>query len=148
MVLFDPDDRGAPPCLNVLQGDGNGGDTDVITDNLTGIFRRIYAAFWGPRTDDIFRSICLTLLRSVPPGSGQVTLADIPALLDRPGPPAAGHRHRRATPCCAGSGPGRSSCHAASQAAGDRAADEQAPRVPAPQIRPRSDRGRPVHLRP
>ena len=83
VVLFDPDDRGAPPCLNVLQGDGTGADTDVITDNLTGIFRRIYAAFWGPRTDDLFRSICLTLLGSVPPGSGQVTLADIPALLDR-----------------------------------------------------------------
>ena len=81
VVLFDPDDRGAPPCLNVLQGDGSGADTDVITDNLTGIFRRIYAAFWGPRTDDLFRSICLTLLGSVPPGSGQVTLADIPALL-------------------------------------------------------------------
>ena len=81
VVLFDPDDRGAPPCLNVLQGDGTGADTDVITDNLTGIFRRIYAAFWGPRTDDLFRSICLTLLGSVPPGSGQVTLADIPALL-------------------------------------------------------------------
>jgi hypothetical protein len=81
VVLFDPDDRGAPPCLNVLQGDGTGADTDVIVDNLTGIFRRIYAAFWGPRTDDLFRSICLTLLGSVPPGSGQVTLADIPALL-------------------------------------------------------------------
>ena len=81
VVLFDPDDRGAPPCLNMFQGDGTGADTDVIVDNLTGIFRRIYAAFWGPRTDDLFRSICLTLLGSVPPGSGQVTLADIPALL-------------------------------------------------------------------
>jgi len=81
VVLFDPEDRGAPPCLNVLQGDGSGTDTDVIIDNVTGIFRRIFAASWGPRTDDIFRAACLTLLGSVPPGSGQVTLADIPALL-------------------------------------------------------------------
>jgi hypothetical protein len=81
VVLFDPGDKN-PPCLNVLQGDGTGADTDVITDNLTGIFRRIYAANWGPRTDDLCRSICLTLLGSVPAGSGQVTLADIPALLD------------------------------------------------------------------
>ena len=81
VVLFDPGDRAAPPCLNVLQGDGSGTDNDVITDNVTGIFRRIFAAFWGPRTDDIFRAACLTLLQSVPPGSGQVTLADIPALL-------------------------------------------------------------------
>jgi len=81
VVLFDPATRGAPPCLNVLQGAADGSDTDVITDNITGIFRRIYSAFWGPRTDDIFRAAVLTLLRSVPAGSGQVTLADIPALL-------------------------------------------------------------------
>jgi hypothetical protein len=81
VVLFDPGDRGAPPCLNVLQGDGTGTDTDVIVDNVTGIFRRIFAASWGPRTDDIFRAACLTLLGSVPPGSGLVTLADIPLLL-------------------------------------------------------------------
>ncbi len=81
VVLFDPEDRGAPPCLNVLQGDGTGTDTDMIVDNVTGIFRRIFAANWGPRTDDIFRAACLTLLGSVPPGSGLVTLADIPPLL-------------------------------------------------------------------
>jgi hypothetical protein len=81
VVLFDPAGRGAPPCLNVLQGNASGSDTDVITDNITGIFRRIFAAFWGPRTDDIFRAACLTLLRSAPPGSGAVTLADVPALL-------------------------------------------------------------------
>jgi hypothetical protein len=81
VVLFDPGDRGAPPCLNVLQGDGTGTDTDMITDNVTGIFRRIFAASWGPRTDDIFRAACLTLIGSVPPGSGLVTLADIPPLL-------------------------------------------------------------------
>jgi hypothetical protein len=81
VVLFDPAGRGAPPCLNVLQGGADGADVDVITDNITGIFRRIYSAFWGPRTDDIFRAACLTLLHSVPPGSGAVTLADIPALL-------------------------------------------------------------------
>lgn len=81
VVLFDPASHGAPPCLNVLQGAADGSDVDVITDNITGIFRRIFTAFWGPRTDDIFRAACLTLLRSVPPGSGQVTLAGIPALL-------------------------------------------------------------------
>ena len=82
VVLFDPGDaRHPPPCLNVLQGDGTGTDTDMIVNNVTGIFRRIFAANWGPRTDDIFRAACLTLLGSVPPGSGLVTLADIPPLL-------------------------------------------------------------------
>jgi hypothetical protein len=81
VVLFDPADRGAPPCLNVLQGDVSGVDTDVIIDNVTGIFRRIFTANWGPRTDDIFRAACLTLLRSEAAGSGLVTLRDIPRLL-------------------------------------------------------------------
>ena len=50
VVLFDPGDtRHAPPCLNVLQGDGSGTDTDMIVDNVTGIFRRIFAGFWGPQ---------------------------------------------------------------------------------------------------
>jgi hypothetical protein len=89
VVLFDPAGRGAPPCLNVLQGGTDGADVDVITDNITGIFRRIFAAFWGPRTDDIFRAACLTLLQSVPPGSGAVTLADVPALLGQDA-----YRHR------------------------------------------------------
>ena len=46
VVLFNPAARSAPPCLNVLQGEGAG--ADVITDNVTWIFRRIFAAFWGP----------------------------------------------------------------------------------------------------
>jgi hypothetical protein len=62
VVLFDPGDRAAPPCLNVLQGDGSGTDTDMIVDNVTGIFRRIFAGYWGPRTDDIFRAACPPLL--------------------------------------------------------------------------------------
>jgi hypothetical protein len=78
VVLFDPASPGAPPCLNVLADDGSG--AAVVTDNLTGIFRRIYAAFWGPRTDDILRSALLTLIQS-PPGPGAATLADVPALL-------------------------------------------------------------------
>jgi len=68
-----------PPCLNVLQGDGSGTDTDMIVDNVTGIFRaHLRRGSGDPRTDDIFRAATLTLLGSVPPGSGLVTLADIP----------------------------------------------------------------------
>jgi hypothetical protein len=52
VVLFDAASRAAPPCLNVRHGDASGTDTDVITDNITGIFRRMYSAFWdrGPTT--------------------------------------------------------------------------------------------------
>ncbi|PYC68366.1 type VI secretion protein [Streptomyces tateyamensis] len=78
-VLIDPDDHALPPRLNVLEGP----DPDVIVDNLVGIFRRIFAAFWGPRTDDVMRAACLTLMTSRSVGS-HVTLADVPRLLTEP----------------------------------------------------------------
>ena len=58
-VLIDPEDTEAAPVLNVLSGP----DPDLVVDNLVGIFRSIFAAFWGPRTDDVLRAACLTLLR-------------------------------------------------------------------------------------
>jgi len=80
-VVLDPGDHGAPPRLNVLQGDRT--QADVVVDNLVGIFRRIFTAFWGPRTDDVMRAACLTLMVSTAAGPA-VTLADIPRLLTEP----------------------------------------------------------------
>ncbi|MGW3960145.1 type IV secretory system conjugative DNA transfer family protein [Amycolatopsis sp. NPDC005003] len=73
VVLFDADSRQRPPCLNPLEG----GETDREVDNLVSVFRRVYSAFWGPRTDDLMRAACLTLRAQeyVP------TLADLPKLL-------------------------------------------------------------------
>src|SRR6266536_2582470 len=70
--LLDPLDP-QPPGLNVLEG----ADHDLVTDQLVGIFRRVYEQFWGPRTDDILRAALLTLLASGP----GATLADVPRLL-------------------------------------------------------------------
>ncbi len=74
VVLIDPDDRHPAPSLNAL-GDR---DADMAVDNLVGIFHKIYADSWGPRTDDILRGCALTLATS----GG--TLADIPELLTDP----------------------------------------------------------------
>ncbi|MFD0328247.1 type IV secretory system conjugative DNA transfer family protein [Streptacidiphilus monticola] len=80
-VVLDPGDHAPPPRLNVLEGDR--AQADVVVDNLVGIFRRIFSAFWGPRTDDVMRAACLTLMTSRST-AGQVTLADIPRLLTEP----------------------------------------------------------------
>ncbi|ACU77399.1 type IV secretory pathway VirD4 protein-like protein [Catenulispora acidiphila DSM 44928] len=75
LVLIDPTDSGPPPCLNILAQ----GDPELTVDNLVGIFRRLFASSWGPRTDDVLRAACLTLLataRDRPP-----TLADVSQLL-------------------------------------------------------------------
>ncbi|WP_159944696.1 type IV secretory system conjugative DNA transfer family protein [Nocardiopsis sp. FR6] len=74
VVLFDPDDKAPPPRLNLLQG----GDPDFTSDTVVGIFRRIYAEYWGPRTDDILRAATLTLTRA---GDPKLTLGDVPRLL-------------------------------------------------------------------
>lgn len=73
VVLFDPDERGRPPVLNPLQG----GDSAQVVENLVSVFSRVYAAGWGPRTDDILRAALLTL-RAQP---GVPNLADLPTLL-------------------------------------------------------------------
>ncbi|MEU0470628.1 type IV secretion system DNA-binding domain-containing protein [Amycolatopsis sp. NPDC006131] len=73
VVLFDADSKARPPCLNPLDG----GDTDLMVDNLVSVFRRVYSAFWGPRTDDVMRAACLTLRTQ----EGVATLADLPKLL-------------------------------------------------------------------
>ena len=76
-VLIDPEDPDAAPVLNVLSGP----DPDLTVDNLVGIFRSIFAAFWGPRTDDVLRSACLTLLRHGAATGISTSLADVPRLL-------------------------------------------------------------------
>jgi hypothetical protein len=79
VVLFDADSRSRPPCLNPLDG----GETDLTVDNLVSVFRRVYSAFWGPRTDDVMRAACLTLRTQDGPNA-LATLADLPKLLADP----------------------------------------------------------------
>jgi hypothetical protein len=72
VVILDPRDIGACPGINPLDGP----DPDLAVDNVVTIFRRTFERFWGPRTDDILRVSCLTLLRR-----GQAALTQIPRLL-------------------------------------------------------------------
>ncbi|WP_150236384.1 type IV secretory system conjugative DNA transfer family protein [Nocardiopsis quinghaiensis] len=73
VVLIDPDDNAPPPALNPLAADDRGRSADTIT----GIFRRIFTDSWGPRTEDILRSSCMTLA-----GTENAGLANIPRLLE------------------------------------------------------------------
>ncbi|GAB3474781.1 type IV secretory system conjugative DNA transfer family protein [Nocardiopsis coralliicola] len=75
VVLIDPDDSAPPPPLSVLSG--RQGERERSADMVTGIFKRVYADSWGPRTEDILRSSCLTLA-----GTPQAGLAHIPRLLE------------------------------------------------------------------
>ncbi len=74
LVLVDPAETERPASLNVL--DAHGREPELVADQVTEVFHRLYAAFWGPRTEDVLRSACLTLARRR--GS---TLAHVPLLL-------------------------------------------------------------------
>ncbi|SDW39447.1 TraM recognition site of TraD and TraG [Saccharopolyspora shandongensis] len=75
VVLFDADTRGPVPCLNPLEG-----PKEAAVDNLVSVFSRVFSSAWGPRTEDILRSACLSLRAA----SETPTLAKLPDLLTDP----------------------------------------------------------------
>lgn len=79
LVLIDPVETIAPAALNVL--DTAGRDRELVVDQVVGVFARLYAAYWGPRTEDVLRCACLTLTKDP---ARVATLADIPRLLANP----------------------------------------------------------------
>jgi hypothetical protein len=70
--VLDPLDP-APPGLNMFDGE----DRDLVVDQLVGIFARVFARHWGPRSDDILRTALLTLCAAPEP----MTLVEVPRLL-------------------------------------------------------------------
>ncbi len=73
LVLIDPDEREAPPALNLFD---LASDPEGVADQLVGVMAKVWAQYWGPRTDDLARHAVLTLAHL--PGA---TLADLPVLL-------------------------------------------------------------------
>ncbi len=73
LVVIDPDEKQAPPALNLFD---LGEDPESVADQLVGVMAKVWAQYWGPRTDDLARHAVLTLAHQ--PGA---TLADLPTLL-------------------------------------------------------------------
>lgn len=78
IVLFDASDPRHTPCLNPLDG-----PRYRTVDNLVSVFSRVFAASWGPRTDDLLRTAALSLHGLGPDVThdGPATLAHLPRLL-------------------------------------------------------------------
>jgi hypothetical protein len=81
--LLDLGDASYPPALNLLAC--SPGDGDAQAQAICGIFARLFARFWGPRTEDILRSALTTLLCGRDPHGPAPTLADVLTLLSDPG---------------------------------------------------------------
>ena len=80
VVVIDPSEPGPRPTLNVLASIG--GDTELLAENLVGIFRRTFSAHWGPRTDDVLRTAILTLQATA--GTKVLARVKTPTLTDIP----------------------------------------------------------------
>lgn len=74
VILLDPTDIDRPVGFNLLAGASDA--PELVTDQVVSVFRNLYSAFWGPRTDDILRAALLTL--AAEPG---MTLVEVPLLL-------------------------------------------------------------------
>ncbi|HUD11927.1 MAG TPA: hypothetical protein VMS08_05940, partial [Candidatus Saccharimonadia bacterium] len=78
VILIDPTDPERSIGLNLLEYN-RVGSSEIVVDQIVGVFKRLYAGFFGPRTEDILRSSLLTL--AYHEGS---SLCDVPVLLQNP----------------------------------------------------------------
>lgn len=78
VVVMDATDTERPVGLNPLASGGR--SAPLVADQLLGLFHSLYAAHWGPRTQDILGASLLTLARV--PG---MSLAALPLLLTNAG---------------------------------------------------------------
>ena len=92
--------------LGPARGMTGGAGAALAVENLVSICRRLFAGFWGPRTDDLMRAACLTL----PPNPTPRTLADLPTCSPTPTYRARATTHGHRIRCCAGSGPATTGC--------------------------------------
>ncbi|GIF16878.1 type IV secretory system conjugative DNA transfer family protein [Actinoplanes teichomyceticus] len=76
LVLIDPDERHAPPAINLLDPAVHGGTPHDVAANLTSVMSKVWARWWGHRSADICYHALLTLAHLE--GS---TLAQLPRLL-------------------------------------------------------------------
>ncbi len=80
--VLDLGEASRPPALNLLAC--SPADSDAQAQAICGIFARLFARFWGPRTEDILRSALTTLLCGRDPAGPAPTLADVLMLLSDP----------------------------------------------------------------
>jgi len=75
VCVLNPADTEWPVGLNPLQA-AAGTSSEVVVENLVGLFKSLYRSSWGPRTDDVLRAALMALA-----ATGEATLCEVPLLL-------------------------------------------------------------------
>ncbi|WP_457028729.1 type IV secretory system conjugative DNA transfer family protein [Kitasatospora sp. P5_F3] len=86
VVVLDPSETAQPIGFNPLAVAPGAPEhvRELVADQVLHIFRDLYRAFWGPRTDDILRAALLTLVSVPAPNGSAFTLAEVSELLTNP----------------------------------------------------------------
>lgn len=85
VVVLDPSQTDKPVGFNPLAV--NRADEharELAADRVLHIFKDLYRAFWGPRSDDVLRAALLTLVSVAAPNEQAFTICEVPELLTRP----------------------------------------------------------------
>jgi Helicase HerA, central domain len=84
VIVLDPGRRDYPVGVNLLSGGDSEDGRERVVDNVLTVFKEIWAAYWGPRSDQVMRAALTTLAGARSPGGGRFTLVELVPLLSDP----------------------------------------------------------------
>jgi hypothetical protein len=85
VIVLDASKRQTPIGFNVLGQAKSEEARELAVDNVLHIFKEMWAAFWGPRSDQIMRSALSTLVHGHGPDGSALTLCEVVPLLNQAG---------------------------------------------------------------
>lgn len=84
VIVLDASKRDQPIGLNILSHTHSEEARELVVDNVLHVFREIWQAFWGPRTDQVLRAALTTLVHTRAADGSAMTMCEIVPLLTDP----------------------------------------------------------------
>ena len=85
VIVLEPSQTDRPVGFNPLSVAGADEHArELAADRMLHVFKDLYRANWGPRSDDLLRAALLTLVSVPAPNGQEFTICEIPELLVRP----------------------------------------------------------------
>jgi hypothetical protein len=85
VVVVDPSRTDRPVGFNALAANyADEHERELVADRVLHVFKDLYRAYWGPRSDDYLRASLLSLVSVPAPNGLAFTICEIPELLSRP----------------------------------------------------------------
>ena len=84
IIVLDASRRDQPIGFNVLARTGSEEERELTVDSVLQVFKEIWAAFWGPRSDQVMRASLSTLVHTRAADGSAMTLCELLPLLTQP----------------------------------------------------------------